>query len=115
MFERQGFLHSAYGGVEINRVTGTNASPSAWTTGCVSVAFGCYGYHAGDDSLDGGSTRFAATDTYAQATSTLGEVAFSSGPVTSESTDIVFKAQVTNQQESGNYTSTIVYIIVPTF
>lgn len=116
IFERQGFLHSAYSAVEIDAVTGTNASPTGWSTGCVSSASGCYGYHAGDDSLDSGSTRFAANNTYAQfSTTTAEEIAFNSGPVTSEATDIVFKTKITNQQEAGDYSSSVVYIVVPTF
>ena len=115
VFERQGFLHSAYVGVEIAEVTGTNSSPSAWATGCVSSAAGCYGYHPGDDTLSSGSTRFSADDTYAKLTSTAEEIAFNSGPVASEVTDVIFKSQITNQQKAGDYTSNIVYIIVPTF
>lgn len=115
VFQRQGFLHSAYG-VVINPVTGTNISPTGWGTGCASTASGCYGYHAGDDSLEGGSTRFAADNTYAKfSTTTAEEIAFNSGPVTNESTDIVFKTKVTNQQEAGDYNSSVVYIVVPTF
>ena len=115
VFERQGFLHSAYVGVEIAEVTGTNSSPTAWETGCVSSETGCYGYHPGDDVLSSGSTRFSADDTYAKLTSTAEEIAFNSGPVASEVTDIVFKSKITNQQKAGDYTSNIVYIIVPTF
>ncbi|MBI2120476.1 MAG: hypothetical protein HYT94_02520 [Parcubacteria group bacterium] len=52
--QESGFLSN--NGAEILGVTGTNASPSAWATGCPSSAAGCYGYHAGDDTLAGGST-----------------------------------------------------------
>lgn len=112
-FQRQGLIRS--GSIAIDPITGTNASPSAWSTGCEVSASGCYGYHAGDDALSGGSTRFSANDTYAQFDGTAREVAFSSVPVTSEVTDIVYKVRVTNQQEAGDYESSIVYIVVPTF
>lgn len=114
-FQRQGFSHTAYGGVDVDPVTGTNASPTAWATGCSSSAAGCYGYHAGDDALAGGSTRFSPNDTYAQFTAASQEIAFSSVPVTNEATDIIFKSKITNQQEAGSYSSNIVYIVVPTF
>ncbi len=112
-FQTQGLIRS--GPSEITPVTGTNASPVSWTAGCPSSQAGCYGYHAGDDVLAGGSTRFAANNTYARLESTAREVAFNSGPVTSEATDIVYKLQITNQQESGGYESSLVYIVVPTF
>ncbi len=116
VFQRQGFLHSSYGATQIDPVTGTNVSPTNWTPiGCVSTASGCYGYHAGDDTLAGGSTRFSPNDTYAQFTSSAEEVAFSSVPVTSEATDIVYKTKITNQQPAGDYSSAAVYIVVPTF
>lgn len=103
------------GGLTIDNVTGTNASPSAWTTGCSVSASGCFGYHSGDDILDGGSTRFSANDTYAQFDTTPQEVIYSSIPVTNEVTDIVYKLQVGELQEAGQYETEIVYITVPVF
>lgn len=113
VFQRQGLISSI--GVEIDPVTGTNPSPTAWGVGCVDSANGCYGYHAGDDTLSGGSTRFSPDDSYAQFDATAREVAFSAIPVTSESIDIVYKTQVTDRQAAGQYESGVVYIIVPTF
>lgn len=113
LFQRQGFLRT--GGSEIPPVAGTNAVPSSWTVGCSSSAKGCYGYHAGDDTLEGGSARFAANDTYAQLESSPKEISFSSIPVASESNDVVYKVKVTNKQEAGSYESSIVYIVVPAF
>ncbi|MAF79588.1 hypothetical protein CL629_00715 [bacterium] len=112
-FQRQGLIRS--GGSAITPVTGTNASPSAWGTGCDASAKGCYGYHAGDDALSDSSARFSANDTYAQFDGTAREAAFSSIPVSSETTDIIYKIEVTNLQESGDYESSVVYIVVPTF
>ncbi|MCL9972031.1 MAG: hypothetical protein NBV63_01305, partial [Candidatus Pacebacteria bacterium] len=74
-FARQGLLS---GGNTIAPVSGTNASPNAWGTGCSGT--GCFGYHAGDDVLSGSSARFAPNDTYAQFTSSLAEIAYSSIP-----------------------------------
>ncbi len=113
VFQRQGLLNSGYGGIEIVPVDGTNASPAAWAI--PSGEEGAYGYHAGDDTLAGASTRFSANNTFAQLDSTAREIVYSSGPVTSEATDIVYKTQVTNQQPAGIYTSRLVYIVVPTF
>lgn len=113
VYQRQGLLNTIYGSTEIVPVTGTNPSPAAWAI--PGGADGAYGYHAGDDTLAGGSTRFSANNTYAALDSTAREIVYSSGPVTSEVTDIIYKSEVTNQQVAGIYTSRIVYIVVPTF
>lgn len=115
IFVRQesGFLSN--NGAEIFGVAGTNASPSAWATGCPGSAAGCYGYHAGDDTLADGSSRFLTNDTYAKLEDASKEVVFSSVGVTDEVIDIIFKTQITNQQAAGTYDSTLMYIVVPVF
>ncbi len=97
-------------------VTGTNQSPVGWGTGCIVSAAGCFGYHAGDDTLDSGSTRFAANDTYARfSTTTLDEVVYNGAPVTNESIDMVYKVKARSMQAAGQYSTIIRYIAVPTF
>ncbi len=113
LFERQGLTAGAR---EIEKVTGTNENPLVWSVGCDAGASGCWGYHAGDDTLAGGSTRFLSDNAYAAPTSTLSEVAYSSVPVPlSESTDVVYRIKVTPNQVAGNYESKLVYVIVPVF
>jgi hypothetical protein len=108
------FLSSKGGKIE--PITGTNAAPSLWTVGCDALANGCFGYHAGDDTLSGGSSRFLINENFAKmSTTTHEEVAFSSVPVTNEITDIVFRTKVTGEQPAGNYNSALSYIIVPVF
>ncbi len=105
-----------YHGAAIAGVTGTNASPVAWDTGCPGSAPSCLGYHTGDDTLQGGSARFAAVDTYARlSTTTLEEVSYSSQPIINETTDIVFRILVRQLQDAGNYEAKIRYISVPMF
>jgi hypothetical protein len=100
----------------IEPVSGTNASPSLWTVGCVSGAEGCFGYHSGDDILAGGSTRFSLDNNFAKlSTTTSEEIAFSSVPVTNESVDIVYQTKVTTGQGTGIYSSELYYIVVPVF
>ncbi len=97
-------------------ITGTNGTPVSWNTGCEAGFSGCVGYHAGDDTLLGGSTRFSAIDTYARlSTTTLDEIIYSSAPVTNETTDMVFKIKARQMQEAGSYGTSIRYIIVPIF
>jgi hypothetical protein len=100
----------------ISGITTTNASPDAWNTGCTAGAQGCFGYHGGDDTLEGNSTRFAAPDTYARfSTTTLDEVVYSSSPVTNDITDMVYKVKARSLQEAGQYTTSVRYIAVPVF
>ncbi len=97
-------------------VAGTNLSPVGWSAGCTTSATGCYGYHTSDAVLAGGSTRFAADDTYAQfSTTSLNEVAYSSTPVSGRATDVVYKVEVHDDQSAGSYSTNVVYIVVPTF
>lgn len=112
-YEQQNLISGA--GATIEDVTGTNASPSTWSTGCVSTADSCYGYHAGDDTLEGGSNRFFLTDTFAKLTGTPEEVAYSSGPVVGEVNDMVYRIQVAASQPAGTYESRVGFIIIPVF
>lgn len=109
-------LLSASGGY-IKHVSSTNAVPAAWATGCNASSTSCFGYHSGDDTLQGASSaRFFAPDTYASvSTSTPEEVAYSSVPAVSESTDVVFRLLVRQLQDAGQYESSIQYISVPMF
>ena len=112
-FQRQGLL--GYAAEEISPVTATNEIPAAWTSACTGGAAGCYGYHSGEDVLAGGSTRFAANDTYAQFTSTPKEVAYNAGPATAKTTDIVYKVEARSLQAADTYESSLVYIVTPVF
>jgi hypothetical protein len=105
----------AQNGATILGVAASNTSPAAWNTGCPTAAASCWGYHAGDDALSGGSPRFSADDTWAGLETTGREVVYSSGPVTSESTDIVYRLHVRPTQLTGNYQQRLIYIIAPTF
>lgn len=113
VLERQPFENTS--GVPIDPVTGTNAAPEGWSTGCAGGAFGCWGYHTSEDVLDGNSARFAPNDTYAQFSSDPYEIAFSDGPVTNETVDMLYRVQVQNDQDEGDYSSAVVYIVTPVF
>ncbi len=92
----------------------TNATPAAWSSGCISIMTGCFGYHTTDGSLQGGSTRFAADDLYAAFSTTPEEVMYSS-IFASDVYDIVYRMQVSPLQPAGDYETTLVYIAVPSF
>jgi hypothetical protein len=113
VYQRQGLISSPP--TEIEPVSGINESPTSFGSGCPATQNGCFGYHTGDDTLDGGSSRFAPNDTYARFEGVMKEIVSSSVPVTDEITDFIFRIKVTAQQPAGIYTSSIVYIVVPTF
>jgi hypothetical protein len=93
-------------------ITGTNAAPTGWATGCSGAAIGCFGYHTTDGTLYGGSSRFGATDSYAALDTTPKEIMYSSIP-TSDVQDIVYKMKITQNQPAGDYATNITYIAVP--
>jgi hypothetical protein len=93
-------------------VAATNATPAGWNTACTVLAIGCFGYHTTDGTLEGGSARFAATDSYAALDTTPREIMYSSTS-TNETYDIVYKVKVTEAQPAGDYSTDIVYIAVP--
>ncbi|MBI5153235.1 MAG: hypothetical protein HZA36_02130 [Parcubacteria group bacterium] len=98
----------------IPAVSGTNASPSVWSI--PSGQSGAYGYHTTDATLGSGTaTRFADNNTYAQLDSTAREIAYSSIPISNDSTDVIFKIELTSTQATGIYNNTLVYIIIPIF
>jgi hypothetical protein len=100
----------------IEPVTGTNAVPSLWSVGCIALADGCFGYHAGDDILSGGSTRFTIDGNFAKLSNTVHEeIAFSSVPVINESVDIVYQTKVNITQPLGDYSTALLYTVVPVF
>lgn len=100
-------------GDQIATVSGTNAAPAAFGTG---VTTGRFGYHSTDSSLCTGTTgRFSANDTYAALDLLPYEIACNLGPVTNESTDIVYKLVVGNVQEAGNYQNIVTYITTATY
>lgn len=102
------------GSNEIPAFSGTNLSPSVWTSpSCTgSTDCGYFGYHSGDHNLGTGSlTRFTSDNTFAGLISSLDEVAFSNLTASNEQTNVVFKIQAGNYQPSGGYSNMITYVV----
>ena len=112
LMQRQGLLAPA---AEINPFSGTNPSPLDWDSGCPPATPSCYGYHSGEDVLAGGSTRFAVNDSFARLEEAPYEVAYSSGPSSNRTTDVVYKIEARNNEDSGDFSSSVLYIVVPIF
>jgi len=100
-------------GDPIPAVSASNASPAGWSTACSGAATGCFGYHTTDATLAGGSTRFAPTDSYAALATSPSEIMYSSIPTTGDTSDLVYKMKVTQNQAAGDYSTTLNYIAVP--
>lgn len=102
-------------GAEIPSITPTNAAPAGWATSCAALgSTGCVGYHTTDAVLSGGSTRFAATDTYAALSTNPVEIMYASIPK-SDTADVIYRVQVNELQPAGDYVTDIVYLAVPVF
>jgi hypothetical protein len=113
-YERQQLINQA--SAAIPPVLGTNESPLSWSTGCEATSTGCWGYHSSASVLSGGDpARFAPEDTYAQFSTSPSEIAYSGVPVIGQSTDMVYRLSVNHDQESGDYSTELVYIVVPVF
>lgn len=113
VFQRQSFLSNT--GNSITPVAASNTSPIGWATACNTSFNSCFGYHAGDDTLAGGSARFAPNDTYAALETAPREVAQSSIPVINDQVNVIYRVTTRNLQEAGQYATNLVYIVVPIF
>lgn len=100
-------------GAIIPGINASNTIPDAWGTACTGTS-SCFGYHAGDDILDGVGARFAVDDTYAAFSDSPETVMYNSG-ATTDVEDMVYKIKVNKMQPPGDYFTSIVYIAVPTF
>jgi putative ABC transport system ATP-binding protein len=101
-------------GVFIPPIASTNLIPDSWADACLVSATGCFGYHVTDPTLKDGSTRFAATDTYAALETTPVEVMYSGIP-SIDTHDIVYRIRVNQMQPAGTYETEIVYLAVPSY
>ena len=101
-------------GNTIPNITSTNAAPTSWSTACTNAQVGCVGYHTTDATLQNGSTRFAAVDTYAGLHSEPAEIIYSSLSA-NEHHDIIYRLSVSELQPAGQYETAVVYIATPVF
>jgi len=97
----------------ITAAAGTNAVPVSWSVACP-AARSCFGYHVGDNTLSQDATRFASNDTYANATTTPVEIMYSEFPA-NDTEDIIYRLRINGMQAAGDYSTDIVYVVVPIF
>jgi hypothetical protein len=111
--ESQNFISA--GGAEIQGFNASNTAPAVWATGCTPAMYGCFGYHAGDDSLLGPSGRFSVDDTWAEFEIPQREVMFANTPVASDTADMIYKVERHTLLPAGQYETEIRYVVVPTY
>jgi hypothetical protein len=107
-------LTDSYGNT-IASVGANNDAPGTWESLCTGGATGCFGYHAGDNTLYDSSLRFALDNTFAGVEAGPVEVMASNVPVTFDVSDIVYKTKVGFLQPAGDYVTTVQYIVIPIF
>ncbi|MDO8601736.1 MAG: hypothetical protein Q7R62_01210 [bacterium] len=93
--------------------TGTNTTPTTWTTTCADSSTCGFGYNTDDADL----TQFSVNKFAAFTTSTNpgDEVAKSTAAVTDETVVMTYRASVSRAQTAGDYETTIRYIVAPKF
>ena len=92
--------------------TGTNDSPTSFPAAGTEA----WGYTTNDASLGTGTTgRFGDTNVWAGFSTTAYEVAYSSGPVSSETTRMGYQAGISGTTEAGDYSTTVVYVATPVY
>lgn len=106
----------------IDEFTGTNATPTTWSSpagSAASVNTGFFGYTTNDASLGTGTaTRFTSSggNKWAGTTTSPLEVAYSATGVSSaDVTRVGWQAEVNGLQPAGAYSGTVVLVATPTY
>ncbi len=113
----QPLTHTLLADQKIEDWAGTNANPLLWNKECaVDKNFCGFGYRASDSDLGGGEPgRFAIGPYFAGFNHSQGDpVADHRGPI-DEKTEIVYRVSVDDKQASGQYGTTILYVVSVNF
>lgn len=109
------------GANDIDAFSGTNASPTTWSSPAGSSAntnTGYFGYTTEDASLGTGTPdRFTSSggNKWAGTTTTGLEVIYSATGVSSQTTRLGWQGEVNALQPAGSYTGTVILIATPTY
>lgn len=106
----------------IDKFSGTNASPSTWSSpagGTANTNTGYFGYTTNDATLGTGTAdRFTSSggNKWAGPTTSPLEVAYSAAQVgNGETTRIGWQAEINETQPPGDYTGTVILVATPTY
>lgn len=109
----QQMTHTLYPTVTIPNWTGTNSSPTIWTTG------EGFGYSTDDYTLTGGTPDRFSGPKYAgfSQTGPGDPVADRDGPTTSSDgqNTITYRLGVSQTQPAGSYSTTVLFVVVPEY
>lgn len=112
-FSTQALTHTDYPTITIPDWTGTNSSPTIWTTG------EGFGYSTNDYTLTGGTPDRFSGPKYAgfSHTGPGDPVADRTGPTLSSDgqNTITYRLGTLSTQTAGNYTTTVVFVVVPEY
>ncbi len=108
------------GSNNIDEFTGTNATPTTWSSpagSSNSVNTGFFGYTTNDATLGTGTAaRFTSGGPkWAGTTTAPLEVAYSATGASSETTRVGWQAEVNALQAAGAYTGTVILVTTPTY
>jgi len=106
----------------IDSFTGTNGTPTTWSSpngSSPDVNTGFFGYTSSSNALcTGTANRFTDNSSYqkyAGFSITGGEVACSTTPKNSDTTRVGWKLEINNIQPAGQYTGSIILVATPTY
>lgn len=106
------------GANDIDSFSGTNASPTTWSSPAGSTAntnTGYFGYTTESTNLCTGTAGRFSSDKWAGSTTTGQEVVCATSGVSSQTTRLGWQAEVNAVQPAGTYSGTVVLIATPTY
>jgi hypothetical protein len=101
----------------IDYFTGTNATPTTWSSpagSSANVNTGFVGYTTESTTLAGSASRFSSNK-WAGLTTTADQVMYSTTGTTSTTTRLGWQAEVNSYQPEGQYTGTVIVVATPTY
>lgn len=109
------------GSNNIDEFSGTNASPTTWSSPAGVAAntnTGYFGYTTNDATLGTGTAdRFTSSggNKWSGTTTSPLEVAYSAAAVTTETTRVGWQAEINSLQPFGSYAGTVILVATPTY
>ena len=96
---------------DLDNHTGTNATPTTFSAAGTEA----FGYTTEDFTLGTGTTDRFDSNLWAAFTTTNAEVAYSTGAVSNEATDVGYQVGINGATSAGTYTTTVIYTLTPIY
>lgn len=91
--------------------SGTNAAPTVFSAAGTEA----FGYTTNNFTLGTGTANRFSANKWAAFTTSNNEVAFSSAPVSAQTTRLGYQIGIAGITKAGNYTTTVIYTAIPVF